>query len=171
MLRLKWVYCNIVGSMQNKCWKLAFKIPDLLRVSMITMGVLCIFNKYSLLASRFSGYKSYHLTLLWWQTLPPPLQMDITNCQDLFHRLDQPNWVTLNGPYNLNKIFAGTARRAGPDSMLILCVCVYLRLFLGLWLVENINALISRLAFQQRYVCSLGSTSFSTALITFLEKY
>ena len=126
MLRLEWVYCNIVGSMQNKCWKLAFKIPDLLRVSMITMGVLCIFNKYSLLASRFSGYKSYHLTLLWWQTLPPPLQMDITNCQDLFHRLDQPNWVTLNGPYNLNKFLQALLVEQGLTvCWFCVCVCIW----------------------------------------------
>ena len=68
-------------------------------------------------------------------------------------------------------IFAGDARRAGPDSTLILSVSVYLRKFLGLLLVENWHALIGRLAFQQRYIRPWGNTSISTALRTFLGKY
>ena len=66
---------------------------------------------------------------------------------------------------SLSNIFAGAACRAGPDSMLILCLSV------GLWLVENWHALIGRLAFQQRYVRPWGSTSITTALHTFLGKY
>ena len=46
--------------------------------------------------------------------------------------LEATNVVVVIVVFDVVDIFAGAARRAGPDSMLILCVCVYLRQFLGL---------------------------------------